>query len=86
MPSERIQRRIDQPLEEAEEAADHRGEAPSLNTAIDLTERIAREAQAMSRPGTHPGVASLFDPGEHEGRPSIVAERMGDGARAVPHP
>ena len=46
-------------------------------------ERIAREAQAMGRLGTHPHVVSVFDLGEHQGpdgaQPYIVTELMGGG-------
>ena len=47
-------------------------------------ERIAREAQAMGRLGTHPHVVSVFDLGEHTSadgstQPYIVTELMGGG-------
>ena len=42
-------------------------------------ERIAREAQAMGRLGTHPHVVTVFDRGEHDGQPYIVSELMGGG-------
>ena len=47
-------------------------------------ERIAREAQAMGRLGTHPRVVSVFDLGEHTSadgstQPYIVTELMGGG-------
>ena len=42
-------------------------------------ERVAREAQAMGRLGTHPHVVTVFDRGEHEGQQYIVSELMGGG-------
>ena len=42
-------------------------------------ERIAREAQAMGRLGTHPHVVSVFDLSEHEGQTYLVTELMGGG-------
>ncbi|MCH7787765.1 MAG: protein kinase, partial [Chloroflexi bacterium] len=41
--------------------------------------RIAREAQAMGRLGSHPHIVTVFDVGEHEGRPYLVEEFMGGG-------
>ena len=41
--------------------------------------RIAREAQAMGRLGGHPHIVTVFDVGEHEGRPYLVEEFMGGG-------
>ncbi len=42
-------------------------------------ERIAREAQAMARLGAHAHVVSVFDIGEEQGQPYIVAELMAGG-------
>jgi tetratricopeptide (TPR) repeat protein len=41
--------------------------------------RITREAQAMGRLGSHPHIVTVFDLGEHEGQPYIVAELMAGG-------
>lgn len=41
--------------------------------------RVAREAQAMGRLGSHPHVVTVFDLGEHEGRPYMVTELMSGG-------
>ncbi len=41
--------------------------------------RITREAQAMGRLGSHPHIVTVFDLGEHEGRPFMVTELMGGG-------
>jgi serine/threonine-protein kinase len=42
-------------------------------------ERIAREAQAMGRLGSHPHIVTVFDLGEEMGRPYMVTELMGGG-------
>ncbi|MFQ5874758.1 MAG: tetratricopeptide repeat protein [Dehalococcoidia bacterium] len=41
--------------------------------------RIVREAQAMGRLGSHPHIVTVFDLGEHEGQPYMVAELMNGG-------
>ena len=41
--------------------------------------RISREAQAMGRLGSHPHIVTVFDLGEHEGQPWMVAELMAGG-------
>ena len=41
--------------------------------------RVAREAQAMGRLGSHPHIVTVFDLGEEEGQPYIVTELMGGG-------
>jgi tetratricopeptide (TPR) repeat protein len=41
--------------------------------------RIKREAQAMGRLGEHPNIMSIFDFGEHEGQPYMVAPLMSGG-------
>ena len=41
--------------------------------------RVAREAQAMGRLGSHPHIVTVFDLGQHEGRPYMVTELMGGG-------
>ena len=41
--------------------------------------RISREAQAMGRLGSHPHLVTVFDLGEHEGQPWMVAELMAGG-------
>lgn len=41
--------------------------------------RVTREAQAMGRLGSHPHIVTVFDLGEHEGRPYMVTELMGGG-------
>jgi tetratricopeptide (TPR) repeat protein len=43
------------------------------------TTRVTREAQAMGRLGSHPHVVTVFDLGEHDGRPYMVTELMGGG-------
>ena len=42
-------------------------------------ERVAREAQAMGRLGSHPHIVTVFDLGEHDGTPYMVTELMGGG-------
>ena len=42
-------------------------------------QRILREAQAMARLGSHPGIVSIFDIGEHHGTPFVVTELMRGG-------
>ena len=42
-------------------------------------ERIAREAQAMGRLGTHPHVVSVYDLSDHDGQLYLVTELMGGG-------
>jgi serine/threonine-protein kinase len=42
-------------------------------------ERVAREAQAMGRLGSHPHIVTVFDLGDHEGTPYMVQELMGGG-------
>ena len=41
--------------------------------------RITREAQAMGRLGSHPNIVTVFDLGEHQGQPYMVAELMAGG-------
>ena len=41
--------------------------------------RVTREAQAMGRLGSHPHIVTVFDLGEHEGRPYMVTELMAGG-------
>jgi serine/threonine protein kinase/tetratricopeptide (TPR) repeat protein len=41
--------------------------------------RIKREAQAMGRLGEHPNIMSIFDFGDHEGQPYMVAPLMSGG-------
>ena len=41
--------------------------------------RIAREAQAMGRLGSHPNIVTVFDLGEERGQPYMVTELMGGG-------
>jgi len=41
--------------------------------------RITREAQAMGRLGSHQHIVTVFDKGEHDGQPYIVAELMAGG-------
>ncbi|HTE85896.1 MAG TPA: serine/threonine-protein kinase, partial [Dehalococcoidia bacterium] len=42
-------------------------------------ERIAREAQAMGKLGTHPHIVTVFDLGDEAGQPYMVTELMGGG-------
>jgi eukaryotic-like serine/threonine-protein kinase len=41
--------------------------------------RITREAQAMARLGDHPNIATVYDYGEHEGQPYMVAPLLSGG-------
>ncbi|MGI9658942.1 MAG: protein kinase domain-containing protein, partial [Gaiellaceae bacterium] len=41
--------------------------------------RVAREAQAMGRLGSHPHIVTVFDLGEEAGQPFMVTELMGGG-------
>ena len=41
--------------------------------------RIKREAQAMGKLGDHPNIMSIFDYGDHEGQPYMVAPLMAGG-------
>jgi tetratricopeptide (TPR) repeat protein len=41
--------------------------------------RIRREAQAMGRLGSHPHIVTVFDLGQEQGQPFMVAEFMGEG-------
>jgi len=41
--------------------------------------RITREVQAMGRLGSHQHIVTVFDFGEHQGQPYIVAELMAGG-------
>ena len=41
--------------------------------------RVAREAQAMGRLGSHPHIVTVFDLGEEAGQPFVVTELMGGG-------
>jgi hypothetical protein len=41
--------------------------------------RITREAQAMAKLGDHPNIASVYDYGEHEGQPYMVAPLLSGG-------
>ncbi len=41
--------------------------------------RVQREAQAMARLGAQAHIVTIFDIGEHEGRPFMVCEYMGGG-------
>ena len=41
--------------------------------------RVAREAQAMGRLGSHPHIVTVFDLGEEQGQPFMVTELMGGG-------
>ena len=42
-------------------------------------ERVALEAQAMGRLGSHPNIVAVFDLGHHQGQPYIVTELMAGG-------
>ena len=41
--------------------------------------RIAREAQAMGRLGSHPHIVTVYDLGQHENQPYLVTELLGGG-------
>ena len=41
--------------------------------------RTTREAEAMSRPVSHPPIVTVFDLGEHEGQSHIVTDIMDGG-------
>ena len=41
--------------------------------------RVAREAQAMGRLGSHPHIVTVFDLGDEHGQPFMVTELMGGG-------
>ncbi len=41
--------------------------------------RITREAQAMAKLGDHPNIASVYDYGEHDGQPYMVAPLLSGG-------
>jgi eukaryotic-like serine/threonine-protein kinase len=41
--------------------------------------RITREAQAMAKLGDHPNIATVYDYGEHEGQPYMVAPLLSGG-------
>jgi tetratricopeptide (TPR) repeat protein len=41
--------------------------------------RITREAQAMARLGDHPNIATVYDYGDHEGQPYMVAPLLSGG-------
>ena len=41
--------------------------------------RIMREAQAMAKLGDHPNIATVYDYGEHEGQPYMVAPLLSGG-------
>ena len=45
-------------------------------------ERVEREAQAMARLGDHPNVVTVFDIGEEDGQPFVVAQYMPGGSLA----
>ena len=51
------------------------------NEGLDETSRsrIAREAQAMGRLGSHPHIVTVYDLGQHENPPYLVTELMGGG-------
>ena len=46
-------------------------------------QRIAKEAQSVGRPGSHPHIVTLFDLGEHEEQRFLVTEAMGGGGVEV---
>src|SRR6266566_433874 len=91
MPSERVLRRIETLLDEADQAiaasewerVRDRDVAFALikTEGLDLTgrQRIQREAQAMGRLGSHPHIVSVFDLGTEGEQPFIVTELMGGG-------
>jgi|TARA_B100001971_G_scaffold165014_1_gene155564 serine/threonine protein kinase len=46
---------------------------------VESRARIGREAQAMGRLGAHANIVTVFDVGEHDGRPYLVKEFMAGG-------
>ena len=53
------------------------GRRPRLGLA-----RVRLEARAMARLGDHPGIVTVHDIGEDEGRPYVVSEHMAGGTLA----
>lgn len=81
MRSERLQRRIDRLLDQAEEAADQQDWERVAQEGLDGPgrQRITREAQAMGRLGAHPHIVTIYDLGEEDGAPYVVTELMDVG-------
>lgn len=81
MRSERLQRRIDRLLDQAEEAADQQDWERVAQEGLDGPgrRRITREAQAMGRLGAHARIVAICDRGEEDGAPYVVTELMDVG-------
>ncbi len=56
--------------------------AEHLNEDVAARERFQREARAAASLSSHPGVVTIFDVGEHEGRSFIVMELFNGGTLA----
>ena len=56
--------------------------AEHLNEDVAARERFQREARAAAALSFHPGIVTIFDVGEHEGRPYIVMEYLRGGSLA----
>jgi serine/threonine protein kinase len=49
-------------------------------TDLDAVRRFEREARAAAKASQHPNVVTIYDVGEHDGRPFIVMELMSGGS------